>query len=191
MQVSKNVKRFSEFSPEVLNEVRAIKQRVTPYFDVVYKQHWKDGSLLIAEVLRRLGNFVDRIIDLAEEKGIDELEAYFSSCNRPTCDTCLCGKVKAHYPYFRGTANKEYFADVLEKPIKTNSRGNISIKQLKDFLRCLGLSEDEIEHFFDLCKLYSKLVNTFHKYTLRLNSLGLSDIGERELILMWGVESER
>ena len=103
---------------------------------------------------------VDYILRLAEEKGI-ALSAEPRTCSIPRCGTCL-GKHPYHYPYFYRKVE--------------GSKKIISTRGLRDFLRELGMTEEQIDLFEGRVKARHILIAMFHNSIRILSALGMSKL---------------
>jgi len=115
---------------------------------------------------------VDYILRLAEERDIT-LSAEPRTCSIPRCGTCL-GKYAYHYPYFYRTVD--------------GAKKIVSTRGLHDFLRELGMTDEQIELFEGRVKARHILIAMFHNSIRILSALGISKLKLEEAPLK--VESE-
>jgi len=115
---------------------------------------------------------VDLILRLAAEQGIT-LSAEPRTCSIPRCGTCL-GKYPYHYPYFYRTVD--------------GAKRMISTRGLHDFLREIGMAEEQIELFEGRVKARHILIAMFHNSIRILSTLGVSKLKLEEAPLKVEVE---
>ncbi|MGB9684431.1 MAG: hypothetical protein ACPL1Z_05840 [Candidatus Bathyarchaeales archaeon] len=128
---------------------------------------------------------VDYIVKKAAMKGIN-VTPFETSCNRPSCMTCLGNPEKPyHYPYFMVSLAKPIIVQApkeakglqrfLGKP-KRLYRKCIKQEELKDFLTGIELTREEIDAFKTARDLREQFIQFFHALILVSNFAGLSDI---------------
>lgn len=131
---------------------------------------------LIDVVEDRVRHYVNFIKQEAELKGIKIVDEA-SCCHRSSCMTCL-GQYPAHYPYFRIVEKPSPYGSIglLRFIKKEGGKRYIKKRELKDFLRAIGIPEERIKRFIQLCDLRDFLVSNYHCQIITFKWAGLSSI---------------
>jgi len=132
---------------------------------------------LIQTIEDRLEHYIDFIKKEAELKGLT-VRAERACDHRKTCMTCL-GKFNSHYPYFRVIEKKPILLErkgLLAFMKKSDTRRYIKKREVKDFLRSLGIPEERIKRFLQLCDFRDFLVRNYHCQIITFKWAGLSSI---------------
>ena len=132
---------------------------------------------LIDTVDSRIERYVERIKQEAQLRGI-KISVTRVSCKRKSCMTCL-GQYATHYPYFRIIEDKPTLIGrqgLLAFIKKSDTLRYIRKRALKDFLRSIGIEEERIKRFLQLCDFRDFLVADYHCQILTFKWAGLSTI---------------
>lgn len=134
---------------------------------------WK----MIEVVDEKINTYLSLIRQLAREKGV-KLSVSGATCHRKSCMTCL-GKYATHYPYFRvqqrspTLLSREGLLAFVKKP---EAWRHVRKRELKDFLRSLGMEEHRVKRFLQYCDLRDWLISNYHCQIVTFKWLGISSI---------------
>jgi hypothetical protein len=150
--------------------------KAAPNFEENFYRHIIDVRRLIEVVDQRLSLYIEHIKQQAQLNKI-ELNVIQVSCHRQSCMTCL-GKFPTHYPHFRTkTSTKTLFSkEGLMAYIKKSNWKAVKRRELKDFLRRIGIEEERIKRFLQLIDLRDVLIQYYHFGILTFKWSGVSSI---------------
>jgi 3-methyladenine DNA glycosylase AlkD len=115
--------------------------------------------------------WVRRILFQARLKGY-EVTPYARDCDAERCTTCL-GKHSMHFPYFK-----------VNRPM----RKYIKKEEMRDWLREIGLTEEEIEEAFSTFRARAVLLQLRHGTAKGLGWLGVAEFKFEEAMVVDGGE---
>jgi len=150
--------------------------KAAPDFEDTFYKHIIDVRRLIEVVDHRISLYIEHIKQQAELNGV-KISISSVSCHRHSCMTCL-GKFATHYPHFRRrSATKTLFGkEGLMAYIKKVNWETIKRRELKDFLRKIGVEEERIKRFLQLIDLRDVLIQYYHFGILTFKWAGVSTI---------------
>jgi hypothetical protein len=150
--------------------------KAAPNFEETFYRHIIDVRRLVEVVDQRLSLYIDHIKQQAKLNGL-KLTVVQVSCHRENCMTCL-GKYRSHYPHFVITEpSKTLFSrEGLMAFIKQQNRRFVRRRELKDFLKRIGVDEERIKRFLQLVDLRDVLIQYYHFGVLTFRWTGVSSI---------------
>jgi len=130
-----------------------------------YAEVMEEAIKRMDEHIRRLTKALQSLVFTikmeAQAQGIVLIDS-FVSCGRPTCLTCL-GKHGLHYPYISREIKQPVYENLTE--VRSERRRKmVRMRELKDFLKSIGVEEGKINYLFDL-------IDTRHDYLKTRNAL--------------------